>query len=466
LIAERTRGFGSILREALAGSHRDFTSIKLGTAIFLLAVPMVIEMAMESLFGVVDIYFVARLGHDAVTTVGLTESILALVFGVALGLSLATTAMVARRIGEKDSEGAAVAAVQAIVVGLLVSAVVGTIGVTLAPQLLALMGATPEIVVTGHRYTQVLLGTSVVIFLLFLINAIFRGAGDAALAMRTLWIANGINIVLDPCLINGWGPFPHLGVMGAAVATTIGRGAGVAFQLYLLMTGKSRVKVTRRQLRLNPAVMLRLLRVSVVGMFQFLIATASWMALVRIIAIFGSAAVAGYTIAIRMFIFVILPSWGMCNAAATLVGQNLGAKRPERSEQAVYRTGIYNMVYLGLVGVVFLTCARPLARFFTEEEAVVRVAVQCMHTLAWGNVCYAWGMVMIQAFNGAGDSRTPTLVNFCCYWVLQIPLAYWLAVGLGWGPQGAFTAIPVAEFTLACASVVLFRQGRWKRTAI
>ncbi|MCU1260203.1 MAG: Na+ driven multidrug efflux pump [Bryobacterales bacterium] len=427
---------------------------------------MVIEMAMESLFGVVDIFFVARLGHDAVSVVGLTESVLALVFGVALGLSLATTAMVARRIGEKDPEGAAIAAVQAIGIGLIVSAIVGVIGITMAPRLLTLMGASREIVATGSGYTAVLLGTSAVIFLLFLINAIFRGAGDAALAMRTLWLANAINIVLDPCLINGWGPFPHMGVMGAAVATTIGRGTGVAFQLYLLLRGKSRVVVGRKQLRLDPVVMLRLLRVSAVGMFQFLIATASWMALVRIIAVFGSAAVAGYTIAIRMFVFVILPSWGMCNAAATLVGQNLGAGRPDRAEQAVYRTGFYNMAYLGLVSIVFLTCAESLARFFTDEPAVIRIAIQCMHTLAWGNLCYAWGMVMIQAFNGAGDTRTPTLVNLLCYWLLQIPLAWALAERVGWGPQGVFTAIPVAELALACASLLLFRQGRWKRQAI
>ncbi len=427
---------------------------------------MVLEMAMESLFGVVDVFFVARLGHNAVSTVGLTESMLALVFGVALGLSLATTAMVARRIGEKDREGAAIAAVQAIGIGLVVSAVVGAIGVTLAPRLLALMGASQEIIATGSQYTSTLLGTSMVIFLIFLINAIFRGAGDAALAMRTLWLANGINLVLDPCLINGWGPFPRLGVEGAAVATTIGRGAGVAFQLYLLFGGRSRIKISLPQVRLDPAVMAVLLRVSVTGMVQFLVATASWMALVRIVAVFGSAAVAGYTIAIRMFVFVILPSWGMCNAAATLVGQNLGAGRPDRSEQAVYRTGFYNTAYLGTISLVFLGFAGPLAGFFTNEADVAAVAVTCLHTLAIGNICYAWGMVMVQAFNGAGDTRTPTLVNLGCYWLFQIPLAYTLAVRAGWGPQGVFTAVPAAEFALAFASLLLFRRGRWKHQAI
>ena len=456
----------AFLREALSGSRRDLTTAKLGTAIFLLAVPMVLEMAMESLFGVVDVFFVARLGHDAVTTVGLTESLLALLFAVALGLSLSTTAMVARRIGEKDPEGAAVAAVQSIGIGLVVSAFVGALGFTLAPRLLALMGASPSIVATGANYTSTLVGTSAVIFLLFLINAIFRGAGDAALAMRTLWLANAINIVLDPCLINGWGPFPRLGVMGAAVATTIGRGSGVVFQLYLLFGGKSRVVVQRRQLRLDPLVMLRLLRVSLTGIFQFLVATASWMGLVRIISIFGSTAVAGYTIAIRMFIFVILPSWGMCNAAATLVGQNLGAGRPDRSEQAVYRTGFFNMVYLGLISIVFLTLAGTLSRFFTSEPDVARISARCLQTLAWGNIFYAWGMVMIQAFNGAGDTRTPTLVNLGCYWLLQIPLAYTLAVRFNQGPQGVFTAIPVAEAALACVSLVLFRTGGWKRQVI
>jgi putative MATE family efflux protein len=456
----------SLLREALDGQHRDFTIGPLNRAIILLAIPMVLEMAMESLFGVVDGFFVARLGQDAVATVGFTESLLALVFGVAIGLSLSTTAMVARRIGEKDAAGAAVAAVQAIALGFGVSLVTGAVGVFFAPHLLTLMGASSSIILNGSRYTALMLGSSGVIFLLFLNNAIFRGAGDPALAMRALWVANAINIVLDPCLINGWGPFPRLGVLGAAVATTTGRGVGVLYQFWMLGRGASRIVVGRHQLRIDPAILWRLLRVSINGILQFLVATASWLGLVRIISLFGSAAVAGYTIAIRLFVFVILPSWGLSNAAAALVGQNLGAGKPERSESAVYRCGLYNTVYLGLVSIVFLTCADTLAGFFTNEPEFHRTAVACLHILAIGNISYAWGMVMVQAFNGAGDTRTPTLVNLGCYWMFQIPLAYLLAVTLGWGPKGVFTAVPAAETALAIVSLILFRQGLWKKKLI
>ena len=460
------RGWGATIRASLSGEHYDYTSGSLDRAILLLSIPMVLEMAMESLFGIVDVFFVARLGHDAVATVGLTESLLSILFGVALGLSLATTAMVARRIGEKDNEGAAVAAVQSVIIGLIVSFVVGLIGFTMSPRLLAAMGAPESIVRTGSSYTMLMLGGSVAIFLLFLINGIFRGAGDAALALRTLWLSNGINIVLDPCLINGWGPFPHMGVMGAAVATTIGRGTGVLFQLYMLFGGASRVVVLRRHLRVEPEVLWRLLRVSITGIIQFLIATASWLGLVRIISVFGSAAVAGYTIAIRMFIFFLLPAWGMCNAAATLVGQNLGAKKPERSEAAVYKTGTYNMMYLGVIAALFIAFPDWLSRIFTSEPEVIAVSTRCLRTVALGNLCYAWGMVMAQAFNGAGDTRTPTIVNFFCYWLFQIPLAYVLAIRENWGPTGVFTAIPAAETALAAASLVLFRRGGWKRKKI
>ncbi len=319
---------------------------------------------------------------------------------------------------------------------------------------------------TASRYTSLMIGSSGVIFLLFLINAIFRGAGDPALAMSALWIANAVNIILDPCLINGWGPFPRLGVLGAAVATTTGRGIGVLYQLWMLGTGKSRVVIGLKELRINPAILWRLLAVSITGIIQFLVATASWLGMVRIISLFGSAAVAGYTIAIRLFVFVILPSWGLSNAAAALVGQNLGAGKPERSEQAVYRAGVYNMVYLGLISIVFLTCADWLAGIFTMEPEFHRVAVECLHILAVGNISYAWGMVMVQAFNGAGDTRTPTLVNLGCYWMFQIPLAYVLAVVLNWGPQGVFTAIPSAETALAITSLILFRNGKWKKKSI
>lgn len=459
-------GLLAVFREALAGSRHDFTEGNLRHAIVLLAIPMILEMVMESLFGVVDMFFVARLGVDSLAAVALTESILVLVFGIAMGLSMATTAFVARRIGEKDAAGAAVAAVQAIALGVLVSALVAAAAFFWAPQLLRVMGATEPVIRVGASYTRVLLGGSVTIFLLFLINAIFRGAGDAALAMRALWFANAINMVLDPCLINGWGPFPRLNVMGAAVATTTGRGLGVALQLFLLLGGYSRVRVYLPQIRIDWDVLWRLLKVSFNGILQFVISTASWTGLVRLCATFGSASIAGYTVAIRIFMFVILPSWGLSNAAATLVGQNLGAKKPDRAEAAVYRTGRYTMTYMGAIALVFLVFARQLAAFFTSDTAVQQVAADCLRFLSVGNICYAWGMVLVQAFNGAGDTRTPTFINFFCYWCFQIPLAWALAVSAHWGYQGVFTAIPAAETAMTISSLVLFRRGGWKKKVI
>ena len=454
-----------MLKEALLGTHQDFTEGDLNRAIILLAIPMILEMVMESLFGIVDVFFVSRLGADAVATVGLTESLLVLVFGVAIGLSIATTAFVARRIGEKDPGGAAEASVQAILLGIIISAIVGIVGITQAPHLLHLMGSTPA-VEANSRYTQVMLGGSVVIFLIFLINAIFRGAGDAALAMRTLWLANAINIVLDPCLINGWGPFPRLGVLGASVATTTGRGIGVLCQLWHLSSGANRIVIHREQARLNIQVMWRLLKVSATGIVQFLVATASWMALVRIISVFGSAAVAGYTIAIRMIIFTILPSWGLSNSAATLVGQNLGAHKPERAEQAVYRTGFCNMLYLGLVSLVFLIFPAPLVAVFSTEPHVATTAVACLTIFSFGYVTYAWGMVFVQAFNGAGDTFTPTLINLFAFWMIQLPIAYLFAIRYSFGLRGAFSAVPIADLVLTTTALALFRKGDWKRQKI
>lgn len=445
---------------------RDYTTGDISGHIVALAIPMVLEMLGESLFGIVDIYFVARLGADAVATVMLTESSLVLVFGIALGLSMATTAMVARRIGEKDPKGAAVAAVQSIIVGLGISVVVGVIGVLFAPGLLGLMGASPVVIATGHRYTAVLLGGSLVIYLIFLINAIFRGAGDPSLAMRTLWLANAINIVLDPCLINGWGPFPRLGVMGAAVATTTGRGVGVLYQVYTLMRGESRVRIHLHQIRLHAETMRNLIRISLTGMIQFLISTASWLALIRIASLFGTAAVAGYGLGIRIFMFVILPSWGLSNAAATMVGQNLGAGHPERSEKAVYQTGFYNMCYMAVLSVVFLWVAPQLTGFFTSDPAVRPVAVALLRLLSVGNICYAWGMVVVQAFNGAGDTATPSVINFFCYWMFQIPLAWFLAMVVGLGPTGIFSSIPAAETVMTITAMVVFRRGAWKEKKI
>jgi len=454
------------VREALGSRQRDYTQGNLRRAIILLAIPMILEMIMESLFGVVDMFFVARLGVDSLATVALTESVLVLVFGISLGLGMATTAFVARRIGEKDPEGATIAAVQAIAIGLVLAFLVGLTGILYAPDVLRLMGASPSVIEVGTRYTRVIFGGSVTIFLLFLINAIFRGAGDAALAMRVLWLANLINIVLDPCLINGWGPFPRLNVLGAAVATTTGRGIGVLFQLWLLASGASRIRIYAHQIRINLEVLGRLLRVSFTGILQFVIATASWTALVRICASFGTAPVAGYTVAIRIFMFIILPCWGLSNAAATLVGQNLGARRPERSEAAVYQTGRFAMYYMGSVAVIFLVFAHSLAAFFTPDPAVQSVAVHCLRFISLGNICYAWGMVLVQAFNGAGDTRTPSMINFFCYWCFQIPLAWTLAETLGFGPSGVFAAIPAAETAMTLSSLVLFRRGNWKQKAI
>jgi len=454
------------LLEAIRGSHQDYTSGSLNRAILLLAVPMVLEMVLESLFAVVDVFWVGRLGANAVATVGITESLLSLVFAVAMGLSLSTTAMVARRIGEKDPEGAAVSAVQAIVLGLLTSLAIGVPCWIYAPELLRLMGASPEIVASGAGYTRIALGGGGIVLMLFLNNAIFRGAGDAAIAMRLLWVSNIINLILDPCLIFGLGPFPRLGVTGAALATFTGRGIGMMYQFYRLLRGTERIHILVRQLRVNLGVLWRLVRVSITGILQFAIAHTSWIGLVRIVSVFGAAALAGYTIAIRIVVFLILPSWGLSNAAATLVGQNLGAKKPERAERAVWRTGFYNMLFLGSLGVLFIFFAGPIIRLFTQDPTVVPLGTACLRIISYGNVGYAYGMVMLQAFNGAGDTITPTIVNFFGFWLLEIPLAYWLAIPMHLRSNGAFIAIVVAEGAIAATSAVLFKRGRWKTQQI
>ncbi len=464
--AEKRHTLWASLVEAVRGSHQDYTTGNLSRAILLLAVPMVLEMVLESLFGVVDVFWVGRLGANAVATVGLTESMLSLVFSVGMGLSLSTTAMVARRIGEKDPEGAAVAGVQAIALGLFVSIAIGVPCFLYAPNLLRLMGATPDIIATGSNYTRICLGGSFAVLLLFLNNAIFRGAGDAAIAMRLLWVSNIINLILDPCLIFGWGPFPRLGVTGAAVATLTGRSIGVLYQFYRLMRGTERLRILRSQVRLQFDVLLRLIRVSVTGILQFAIAHTSWIGLVRIVSFFGAAALAGYTIAIRIVIFVILPSWGLSNAAATLVGQNLGAGHPERAEQSVWRTGLYNVIFLGTVGVIFIFFAEPIIRLFTHDPAVLPMGAACLRIVSYGNLGYAYFMVMMQAFNGAGDTITPTIVNFFGFWMLEIPLAYWLALPLKMHSNGVFAAIAIAESSMAVASAILFKQGRWKKKKI
>jgi putative MATE family efflux protein len=427
---------------------------------------MVLEMVLESLFAVVDVFWVGRLGANAVATVGITETMLALVMAIGMGVSLPATAMVARRIGEKDPEDAAIAGVQAIGLGLTISLVIGIPAGIFAPQLLGLMGASPEIVAVGSNYARIALGGCGAIILLFLNNAIFRGAGDAAIAMRLLWVSNIINLILDPCLIFGLGPFPHLGVTGAALATFTGRSIGVLYQFYRLLKGTERIHVLWRHVRLNVRVMTRLLRVSLTGMLQFAIANASWIGLVRIVSLFGSAAVAGYTVAIRIVVFFILPAWGLSNAAATLVGQNLGAKRPDRAALAVWRTGLYNMIFLGSLGVFFFIFATPVVRLFVNDAAVVPIAASALRTFSCGNIAYAYVMVMLQAFNGAGDTLTPTLVYFFGFWVLELPLAWGLAVGMHLGPRGAFLSVVIAECAIAIASIVLFRRGRWARQKI
>jgi putative MATE family efflux protein len=458
--------FWDAVREALRGSHHDYTQGPIGRAILLLAIPMVLEMAMESVFAVVDVFFVAKLGAHAVAAVGLTESMLTLVYGLAIGLSIGATAMVARRTGEKDAEGAARAAVQAIWLGLGVAAVLGVVGAVYAADLLRLMGAEADVVERGAGFTRVMLGGNASIMMLFLINAIFRGAGDAAIAMRVLWLANAINIVLGPCLIFGYGPFPELGVTGAGVATTIGRGTGALWALSRLLRGHGRVRVARRHVVLIPETMWRLVRLSASGTFQVLIGMASWVFLIRIFSRFGSDALAGYTITMRIVMFALLPSWGLSNAAATMVGQALGARKPERGARAVYLAGWYNMAFLGVVGLAFVVLTPQVIHLFTSDPAVVGYAVPGLRTVATGFLFYAWGMVFTASFNGAGDTWTPTWINLFCFWLWEVPLAWGLAVWLGFGPFGVFLAITIAYMTLAVVSAVLFRRGTWQRQVV
>lgn len=452
--------------EAIKGTHQDFSQGSISRAVFLLAVPMVLEMFMESLFALVDTLWVSRLGANAIATVGLTESMLALVFSVALGVSFSTTAMVARRTGEKDPEGAATAAMQSIFLGIGVALAMGIPGVIFARQLLGLMGADNVLILGGHRYTEIVFGGTAVVMLLFLNNAIFRGAGDASVAMRVLWVSNLINLVLDPCLIFGLGPFPKLGVTGAAVATLTGRSCGVLYQFWLLSNGHTRVRLTRRHFRIVPPVIGLLVRISATGVLQFLIAHSSWIALVRIISTFGSLAVAGYTIGIRIFMFVVLPSWGMSGAAATMVGQNLGAKKPERAERAVWVTAGYNAIYLGIVSLVMIFAPHLIVSFFSTETTVARMAADCLRIFGYGNLAYAFGMVMVQAFNGAGDTVTPTMINIASFWFCEIPVAWFLANHSSLGVNGVFTAIPVANAVMTIISLVVFARGGWKRRRI
>jgi MATE family, multidrug efflux pump len=460
------RQAASLLREGLRGSNRDFTDGHVGHAVIVLAIPMVMEMSMESLFAVVDVFFVSQLGATAVATVGLTESMLTIVYSVAMALCIGATATVARRIGEKDVEGASVAAVQVIAVGLIVSVILGLVGSLNARRLLAMMGADAQVLGPSARFSVIMLGCSGSVMMLFLMNAIFRAAGDAAIAMRVLWLANAINLVLDPCLIFGLGPFPELGVVGAAVATTTGRSTAVLVQLALLFSGRRRIAVATRHLRLVPSAMWTLCRLSGTGLLQILISTSSWIGLVRVISMFGSTALAGYTIGIRTILFALLPSWGLANAAATMVGQSLGAGKPERAERAVWTACIYNLAFLGAIGTIFVVFTPAIVGIYTTDAEIARSATACLRIVSLGFVFYAFGMVLTQSFNGAGDTWTPTWINVGCFWLWEIPLAWLLALRRGLGPTGVYIAVTIAFSTVAVVSAVLFRQGRWKKKRV
>jgi putative MATE family efflux protein len=458
--------FWRIVRQSLRGEHHDYTTGSLNRAVLLLAVPMVLEMIMESLFAVVDVFWVSRLGKEAVAVIGLTESVMTLVYAVAIGISFAATAIVARRIGEKDPERAAQAAGQIVVLGVAVSAAMGVVLGFVAGDILRLMGADDAIVAMGADFARIMLGCNATVFLIFLINAIFRGAGDAVLAMRTLWLANALNIVLGPCFIFGWGPFPEMGVTGAAVATNIGRGVGVLYQLWHLAGHQSRVRMRLHHLRPVPDTLRSILTTAWSGIAQLLISTTSWVGLFKILALFGSSALAGYTIAIRIVVFALMPAWGLANAGATLVGQSLGAGKPDRAEEAIRIATRFNMIFLGAVGVIFVVFSQPLVRLFAAEPEVLMHGSQALWIVSLAFPLYAAGMCLEAAFNGAGDTWTPTRLNFFCFWLGQIPLAWLLAEAFGLGPVGVFIAVPISFTVLTLWSAALFRRGRWKQQKV
>lgn len=451
---------------AISGKETEFTTGSIRKAIFMLSIPMILEMLMESIFALVDIAYVSRVSVNAVATIGLTESVITLVYALAIGLSMAATAVVARRIGEKDVQGARIAAVQAISLGVLISVLIGVVGIVYAKDILALMGGEPELIAEGYGYTQWLIGGNITITLLFLINAIFRGAGNASIAMWALVLSNGLNIILDPMFIFGFGPIPEMGVKGAAVATNIGRGTAVLFQLGILFFGWGKIKLLAKDLVLNFKVMLNLVKVSLGGIAQFLIGTSSWIFLMRIMSEFGSEVLAGYTIAIRVMMFTLMPSWGMSNAAATLVGQNLGAKQSDRAERSVWKTGKYNAIFMGTVSLGYLIFAKTIISWFNATPEVVKSGALCLQVIALGYIFYAYGMVVTQAFNGAGDTKTPTKINLISFWFFQLPLAYISALVLGWGAIGVFLAITLAEVLLAVLAMIWFKKGKWKEVQV
>ena len=456
----------STLKEAILGKEQEFTTGSINRAIVLLSIPMVLEMSMEGLFALVDAYFVSHVSVDAVATVGLTESVLTLIYSIAIGLSAAATAMVARRTGEHDPEGAAKAAVQAVILAVVISIFISIAGVISADDILRLMGGSEKLIAECANYTRIMFGGNIVIMLLFLLNAVFRGAGNASYAMWVLIISNGINLVLDPLLIFGIGPFPEMGVTGAAVATTIGRGIGVCIQLYLLLRGVGLVKIAKRHLVLHLETIKTMVRVAAGGTGQYIIASASWVFLMGIIARFGSESVAGYTIAVRIIIFTIMTAWGMSNAAATLVGQNLGAGQPERAEKSAWLTAHYDMLFMLVVSIVYLLSASYLIPLFNDDPKVVEAGVLALRIFSIGYVFFAYAMVISAAFNGAGDTRTPTLINFFCFWVMEIPLGYLLAVTFGWGLAGVCWAVFISESTMSLILILLFRRGKWKEVKV
>lgn len=459
---KKIRSFFNDLREAVGGTEQDFTEGRLSRAILLLSIPAVLEMIMESVFVIVDIYFVSKLGANAVATVGLTESMITIVYAVSLGLATATTSMVSRRIGEKNPDKASETAFQAILTGIIVSVLIAVPGAIFSANLLEIMGASPELIRNFSGYTRIMLAGNIVIMMLFIINAIFRSAGDAVVAMRVLWVGNIINLILDPCLIFGLGPFPEMGVAGAAVATTTGRGVAVLYQFYLLFFGKKRIRLKLSHIGINIRIIARLIKLSLGSIGQNLISTSSWIALVRIISVFGSEIVAGYTIAIRIVSFTLLPSWGISNAASTLVGQNLGARKPERAERAVMITGFINMILLGLVGFVLVIVPGFFIRLFIHDETVLEAGIECLRIISVGYIAYGFGMVLVNSFNGAGDTTTPLKINVFAFWMIEIPLAWLLAIKSGMNEKGVFWAIVIAESIMTLTAFLVFRRGKWK----
>lgn len=452
----------NLLRLGIAGEDANILSGNIDRAIILLAIPMTLEMVMESLFAVVDIFFVSKIGVNAIAAVGLTESLMTITYSLGWGLALGTTAMIARRVGEKDNEGASIAAVQSIYLAFIIAVPIMIAGLLFSEDFLRLMGASEAIIAEGAGYTRLIFGSNIIVILLFLINGVFRGAGDAALAMRSLWIANTINIILDPMFIFGIGPFPEWGIEGAAIATVIGRTAGICYQIYHLAKGRGIVKIHTGNWQYKNDIVVRLVKLSSGVTAQFIIGSASWIFLMRIMSTFGSVALAGYTIAIRIIIFTILPAWGFSNAAATMVGQNLGALQPERAEKSVWRTGFFNAIFMGTVMIVFIFLSDSIADFFTDEKAVVASAAQCLKIFSLGYFSYAFGMVLVQAFNGAGDTRTPTIMNLIIYWLMQIPLAYLLSVQLSLGAPGVYWTVVICETVFSIAGYFLFKKGKWK----